>query len=313
MIRIVCCGAGSGYETFTYQIDPEKAEIIGIIDKRTDIQDEKIISMEDLDKIEYDYVVVTSSKYQYEMHSNLIMNGCPEEKIVHNCMGSLFDDKSFLTMKKIKRKDINLFVEYFPDNMNPSDSEDHIRTLQLSLITNTQKRLYDVEGDLAELGVWRGDFSRQMSYLYPDRKIWLFDTFEGFDARDTVNKDDFSNATENSYTRFVSTSVDMVLEMMPYPEKCIVRKGWFPDSAADIGEDQKYALVSLDADLYDPIFNGLSFFYPRLSVGGVIMIHDYNGGVYSGAKRAVDEFALAHNLFPVPVGDWGGTALIIKQ
>jgi O-methyltransferase len=40
--------------------------------------------------------------------------------------------------------------------------------------------------------------------------------------------------------------------------------------------DVLYALVNLDADLYNPTKAGLEYFYPHLSPGGVIFIHDYN-------------------------------------
>ncbi|MDR1267790.1 MAG: TylF/MycF family methyltransferase [Holosporales bacterium] len=50
-------------------------------------------------------------------------------------------------------------------------------------------------------------------------------------------------------------------------EKLVFRKGYFPDTAAS-DADEKFAFVSLDTDLYQPIHAGLEFFYPRLHEGG---------------------------------------------
>ncbi|URW87318.1 TylF/MycF family methyltransferase [Blautia wexlerae] len=42
----------------------------------------------------------------------------------------------------------------------------------------------DIPGNVAELGVFRGEFSSLISAAFPDRKIHLFDTFEGFSEKD---------------------------------------------------------------------------------------------------------------------------------
>lgn len=42
----------------------------------------------------------------------------------------------------------------------------------------------NVPGSIAELGTYRGDFAWQMNARFPKRTLYLFDTFEGFDARD---------------------------------------------------------------------------------------------------------------------------------
>jgi O-methyltransferase len=41
-----------------------------------------------------------------------------------------------------------------------------------------------VEGNVAELGVYKGYLARELNLLFKDRKLYLFDTFTGFDARD---------------------------------------------------------------------------------------------------------------------------------
>ena len=41
-----------------------------------------------------------------------------------------------------------------------------------------------IPGDVAELGVYQGAFAAEINRLFPERRLWLFDTFEGFHARD---------------------------------------------------------------------------------------------------------------------------------
>ncbi|MEI3169120.1 MAG: TylF/MycF/NovP-related O-methyltransferase [Lachnospiraceae bacterium] len=42
----------------------------------------------------------------------------------------------------------------------------------------------DIPGSIAELGVYRGDIAWQLNALFPERELLLFDTFQGFDAKD---------------------------------------------------------------------------------------------------------------------------------
>jgi len=67
-----------------------------------------------------------------------------------------------------------------------SVSNYEVRNATLELISKEINR-YNVEGSAAELGVYKGNFAMQINYFLPDRKLYLFDTFEGFDSRETQN------------------------------------------------------------------------------------------------------------------------------
>lgn len=172
----------------------------------------------------------------------------------------------------------------------------------------------DVQGAVAELGVYQGDFATQINLLLPDRELYLFDTFEGFDERDLQVEDAF-NRTEQRNRDFVDTSEALVLEKLTRPDKAHIVKGYFPESLCQIQEDEpiRYAFVSIDPDLYEPVKNGLEYFYPAMNPGGVIMIHDYNSLQFSNVKRAVDEYCRDRGIVPVPLMDLHGSAIIVKQ
>ena len=166
-----------------------------------------------------------------------------------------------------------------------------------------------VPGAVAELGVYRGALAAELNRLFPERSLYLFDTFSGFDPRDVAVEGEggFSRAAVGD---FADTSVDAVRQRLPFPDRAVFRVGYFPETAR--GLDESFAVVSLDADLYKPILDGLHWFYPRMSRGGYIVIHDYNNARFTGVRQAVREFCEEHGVFVVPLSDLHGTGIIVK-
>ena len=141
-----------------------------------------------------------------------------------------------------------------------------IRLAELRLMA-VQIKERNVPGSVAELGVYKGAFAAELNRVFPERKIFLFDTFSGFDSRDRGNavpKMDFSD-----------TSIELVKGILPYPSQAVFIAGRFPDSLTLYQNlPDNYAIISLDADLYNPTLAGLEYFWPRLSTGGAILIPD---------------------------------------
>ncbi|WP_320972895.1 TylF/MycF/NovP-related O-methyltransferase [Enterocloster bolteae] len=161
----------------------------------------------------------------------------------------------------------------------------------------------DVQGAVAELGVYRGDFAKEINRVFPQRDLYLYDTFEGFPAEDFLFEMD-NGLILNDVGKFADTSEDYVLSRMPNKEKCIIRKGYFPDSAStDSYSGGRFAFVNIDVDLYKPLFAGLEYFWPRLNINGYLLVHDYFSLSYSGAKKAIDEFSEKNHLVYSPIGD----------
>lgn len=159
----------------------------------------------------------------------------------------------------------------------------------------------DIKGNVAELGVFRGDFAREINRLFPDRILYLFDTFEGFSEEDAITEQKEGYSPKNRTGYFSNTSEQVVMEKMLYPEMVEIRKGFFPKTAEKL--EDIFCFVNLDADLYAPTLAGLTYFYPRMVDGGVILVHDYFSKAFKGAKAAVREFAKQQNVKFVPIGD----------
>lgn len=197
---------------------------------------------------------------------------------------------------------------------------DYIRYRTMELLAEEISR-NKIAGDIAEAGVDYGDFSWIINGAFPDRTIFYYDTFEGFDDRDVKIEKDF-NFTSNSFlseTNFKRDGfkspydqIDFVRSRLKHQEHAIFRKGYFPESA-EKEKNRTFAFVSLDMDLYQPIKNGIQFFWPRLSPGGYMMIHDYNHREFQGIKKAVQECEEIFGKIPkLPIPDQGGTVVLTK-
>ena len=186
---------------------------------------------------------------------------------------------------------------------------DVTRTSAFALIAE-EIRERKLEGSVAELGVAQGAFAEVINAHFPEKKLYLFDTFEGFPQEDAdfERMYDYSDPQKHWYA---DINVDQVLKRMRYPQNCIVRKGYFPDTAE--GLEEVFCFVSIDCDLYKPIYSGLRYFYPRLVEGGCIFVHDYRSKFFRGVKLALRRFADEQGFFYSVLPDNTGTAVIIKN
>jgi O-methyltransferase len=166
-----------------------------------------------------------------------------------------------------------------------------------------------IPGSFAEVGVYRGNTSRIIHSFAPDRKLYLFDTFEGFPERDLASENlgDLKN-------NFRDTNIEVVRHALNNSPNVDIRPGYFPETAHGL-ENDTFAFVMLDVDLYKPTLDGLRFFYPRVSPGAFVFIHDYStnkGNAFEGVSRAVDEFMRDVPEQIVEIPDRWGTGLFRK-
>lgn len=139
----------------------------------------------------------------------------------------------------------------------------------------------DLEGDVAELGVYRGGSAAGMGLLAPHKTIHLFDTFEGMREplfEEVHQKGDFADTSEP----FVRSLFDPRQELK-------VHVGWFPESVTKELEDSKFCFVHVDGDFYETTRDAMAFFWPRLVPGGAMVFDDWEWQACSGVKRALVE------------------------
>jgi hypothetical protein len=180
----------------------------------------------------------------------------------------------------------------------------------MGLILNLRQLLNEeIDGDFAELGVWKGNSAAILAVFAAEsgRRLFLFDTFAGFDRRDLIGDD------KDQKVGFEDTSIDFVRESVGHDEITTYVKGYFPDSITAEVAERRFALVHLDCDLYVPMKAALEFFYPRMPPGGTLILHDYSSGIWPGATHAIDEFCEAVGEYPTLWPDRQGSAIIRKS
>ena len=180
-------------------------------------------------------------------------------------------------------------------------SNDYVRLATLELLC---RRLDEVPGAAAELGVYRGFFARCINALLPDRKLYLFDSFEGFGSE--------VNASESFQAAHANTTIEKVLSIMPHPETVTVKPGFFPASLH--GLEERFCLVSLDVDFAQSTLEGLHYFWPRLQKGGYLMLHDWGSPSLPGVAQALKAYEeeLGASIPAIPLCDVGGSLVLCK-
>ena len=203
----------------------------------------------------------------------------------------------------------------------PSHNDGTRRIHDLSAVDSTRRDLLtlllrtiivkDIRGAFAEVGVYKGRTAKLIHHYASERELHLFDTFNGFTER-SVAQERKSTGISVRAKEFADTSVPGVKAYVEQRnDNVFFHPGFFPESIPRELFEQKFAFVHLDADLYEPTFEGLKFFYPRMTANGMIIVHDYNS--WHGSRKAVDDFFADKVEFPLPMPDKNGSAVIVKR
>lgn len=274
--KIVIFGAGGTGRAFYEKIKGDnEVKVVSFVDnfKTGELFGIPIVHPKDLKSMDFDYIYLETVAVS-EVLEDLSRLGVDENKIV----------RSVVTYKSNAREE---FLERFAEEIYRKG----------------------IKGNVAEAGVFRGGFAKLINKAFYDRKLHLFDTFEGFDERDIAFEENWDeNPSRGEY--FKETSIDLVMSKMIYPENIVLHKGYVPKTLNEV--DDNFCFVNLDMDLYKPTLEALRYFYPRLVHGGGILVHDYFD-VYSfqNLKQGVIEFVEEAEAISFPIGD-GLSVLIVK-
>lgn len=179
----------------------------------------------------------------------------------------------------------------------PSDAETMVGMVRLNNIQECVTEIIEkkIPGDIIETGVWRGGASIFMAailkaYRETARTVWVADSFKGppppeADAHPTdvgdplVKFRDLAVSLEEVRENFLR--YDLLSNQVRF------LPGYFQDtlSTAPI---EKLAILRLDGDMYDSTLVALESLYPRLSVGGYVIVDDYSA--LESCKQAVNDY-----------------------
>lgn len=151
-----------------------------------------------------------------------------------------------------------------------------------------------VPGDLIETGVWRGGatiFMRALLKAYNDqtRTVWVADSFRGLPKPEEGRTSDIEDALW-SYD-FLAVPMERVRANFErydlWDEQVRFLPGWFQDTLPTAPID-RLSVMRLDGDMYDSTMVAMRSLYPKLSVGGYVIVDDYHA--VRACKEAVDDF-----------------------
>ena len=164
-----------------------------------------------------------------------------------------------------------------------------------------------IEGSIVECGVWRGGSMLTMlktlkQYSVTNRDIYLYDTFTGMSAPSKEDgnfahkkfKELQTGVEESNWCCADLCDVKSTIKLADYPqEKIHFIKGKIEDTVPNTMPD-RISLLRVDMDWHDPTLHSLTYLYPKVEPGGVIILDDY--GHWEGCKLAVDRFLEENNI-----------------
>lgn len=216
----------------------------------------------------------------------------------------------------------------------------------VNLLTLFEQVLYcektNIEGAYVECGVWKGGAVGVMALVnlqYSNRRrdIHLFDAFEEICApNEEVDGDRAINEVKEILGKNAPTKGELVPlkgicdrfggpsdveecktlieNTIKYPRNyTYYHKGWFQDTVpVKAAEIDKISILRLDGDWYDSTKVCLEQFYDKVVPNGFIIFDDY--GIYSGCKKAVDEFfAFRNERYYLSYSSWSCRYIIKKN
>jgi hypothetical protein len=173
---------------------------------------------------------------------------------------------------------------------------------------------HKIAGDIVECGVWKGGSTAAaartlMNLDQTNRTLWMYDTYDGMSAPSANDVDlrgqcadellandqaDSAESPESIWCRCSLETVQQTMAQTGYPESNIrYVKGKVEDTLPKISPDE-ISILRLDTDWYESTRCELEVLFPKLSVGGVLIIDDY--GHWQGCRKAVDEYFSKHGI-----------------
>lgn len=173
------------------------------------------------------------------------------------------------------------------------------------------KRIENIEGDIIEIGVWRGGTSAIMAAalqtVNSKKTIFLCDTFSG-----VVKAGEFDIRYKGG--EHSDTSDQLVKDLLSSLQLKNFRllKGIFPEETGSAVESNTFSLCHIDVDVYQSAVDIIAWIYPKLSKGGALVFDDYGFRGCNGITYLVNELRLEVNKW-LYIYNLNGHAFLIKR
>lgn len=157
----------------------------------------------------------------------------------------------------------------------------------------------NINGDIIEAGCWRGGammFARTIlnAYNQKNRKVYMSDSFSGIPPMtDSKYEKDKAAHKLDILNKNPVEDVYKMLKILNLESSTIVVKGFFNETLDKIPA-RSFSLIRLDGDTYISTMQAITSLYPKLSIGGYIIIDDYLDWV--GCKDAISDYRKKHKI-----------------
>lgn len=170
--------------------------------------------------------------------------------------------------------------------------------------------LGEIEGDVLEVGVWRGGsgalMAARLANLSSSAQCHLCDTWEGIvktGPTDIYYYDGKHDDTSKAIVEKLVSSMGLT--------NVALWQGIFPDDTGAAIEHRGFRLVHIDVDVYQSAKDVFDWAWPRLERNGVVVFDDYGCPATPGVTKFVDELkglddrTVLHNL--------NGHGIVVKR
>jgi O-methyltransferase len=246
----------------------------------------------------------------------------PSRKLVHAAASGLqrLLSTQNLVLMRAQSFDKNYALNGGPWNDRYSGAETMIGIHRLGQIQNCiiDVRRNRVCGDFIETGTWRGGasiFMRAVLKAYGDvsRHIWVADSFMGMPQPDLTlfPQDADSPFCHQSHMAVALEQVKQNFAKYDLLDAQVrFLAGWFRDTLPAAPIDH-LAIIRLDSLMYESTTESLEYLYPKLSVGGYVIIDDY---FTPYCTQAVDNYRRKYDIAePLQIDGWPQLAVFWQR
>lgn len=144
-------------------------------------------------------------------------------------------------------------------------------------------KLFNKNLVIAEIGVFKGEFSKFLFEENQPNELHLIDIFSGIEC--SGDKDGHNIIYTN-----LSEEFNLITKYFNNNNNVYIHKGYSQDILKNFN-DEYFDMIYIDGDhSYNGVKNDLNLSYQKIKIGGYICGHDYTTTMFEGVVRAVNEF-----------------------
>lgn len=238
--------------------------------------------------------------------------------LLKNCLTRLsFGERTAIDPKTEQATPFDSHRRVDGTDYHPSEAETMVGMLRLDNVQQCVVHTLQnhVPGDLVETGVWRGGVTILMRAILkafgdPNRTVWVADSFEGMPVPDADQypADEGYDISASAGYEVLAVPLDQVQGNFSryglLDDRVRFLVGWFRETLPT-APIERISVLRLDGDLYESTMDALEALYPKLSVGGFLIVDDYLS--WRPCQLAVDNYRAKHGITePIHGVDWTG-------